>query len=60
MEKYKAKLVVKGYHQIEGIDYIESFSLIMKLVIVKGFLILSTIKSWPIHQIDINNAYMNF
>ena len=35
VKKYKAKLVAKGYSQIEGVDYDEIFSLVTKLTSIR-------------------------
>ena len=40
VERYKARLDAKGYTQQEGLDYIEAFSPIAKMVIIKLFLAL--------------------
>ena len=41
VERYKTRLVAKGYTQKEGLDYIETFSPVAKMVIVKLFLALA-------------------
>lgn len=42
-ERYKAHLMAKGYTQQEDIDYLETFSLVAKLVTVEVFLTLVAI-----------------
>ena len=59
VDRYKACLVAKGYHPIEGVDYFDSFSPVAKSVIVRLFLVMATALSRPIHQLDINNAFLH-
>ncbi|KAL0427180.1 UNVERIFIED_CONTAM: Retrovirus-related Pol polyprotein from transposon RE2 [Sesamum latifolium] len=53
-----ARLVAKGYNQIEGVDYFESFLPVAKVVTIRIFFSIVAARSWPIQQVDINNAFL--
>ncbi|XP_075645624.1 uncharacterized protein LOC142616716 [Castanea sativa] len=46
VERYKVRLVAKGFTQKEGLDYIETFSLVAKLVTVKCLLAVAVVQGW--------------
>ncbi|KAL0427908.1 UNVERIFIED_CONTAM: Retrovirus-related Pol polyprotein from transposon RE1, partial [Sesamum latifolium] len=52
-------VVARGYNQVEGVDYVDNFSLVAKAVTVRIFLDIVSAYSWPIQQLDINNAFLH-
>ena len=57
VESYKARLVDKGQRYKEGLDYHESFALIVKPILVHYFLALASIKRWKLHELDVHNMF---
>lgn len=59
MGRLKERLVAKGYTQTYGINYQETFTLVVKMNTIRVFLSLEAIKDWSLHQIDVKNAFLN-
>ena len=59
IERYKTRLVAKGYTQTYGIDYQETFSLVAKLNIVRVLSSLAVNLDWPLHQFDVKKAFLH-
>ncbi|KAI9201633.1 hypothetical protein LWI28_026451 [Acer negundo] len=59
VEKYKARLVVKGFTQMYGINYEETFAPVAKLNTIWILLSLAASLDWKLHELDVKNAFLN-
>ena len=59
IDKYKACLVTKGYTQIEGLDYMDTFTPITKFTTIQSLLALAAQHNLEVHQVDVKAAFLN-
>ena len=59
INRHKARLVAKGFHQQPGIDFGETYCLVVKPTTICPILSLAIFASWPIRQIDVQNAFLH-
>ena len=59
VEKYKARFVARGFSQIEGINYEETFAPVARYSSIQTILALSAHMGWHIHQMDVKIAFLN-
>ena len=57
IERHKSQFVVRGFDQIKDKDFKHTFSPVAKLPTVRILIALATQKGWPLHQLDIDNAF---
>eukprot|EP00253_Pinus_taeda_P028319 PITA_28319 len=59
VEKYKARFFARGFSQIEGIDYEETFAPVARYSSIRTILALSAQMGWHIHQMDVKTMFLN-
>lgn len=50
--------MILGNTQVEGLDYIETFAPIAKIVTVRTLLSMAVARKWEIHQMDVHNTFL--
>ena len=59
VERYKARYVAKGYSQVEGVDYNETFAPVVKYKSLRVLLALAAIYDLELVQMDVQTAFLN-
>nr|CCI55335.1 PH01B019A14.4 [Phyllostachys edulis] len=59
LERYKARLVARGFQQEYGHDYDEIFAHVAHMTTVRILLAVASVRAWSISQLDVNNIFLN-
>ncbi|GKE51760.1 zinc finger, CCHC-type containing protein [Tanacetum coccineum] len=59
IDKFKARLVIQGFRQKEGIDYFDTYTPVARITTIRLLLALAAIHNLVIHQMDVKTAFLN-
>ena len=59
INRYKARLVAKGFNQQPSIDFVDTFSLVVKHTTNRMVLALATTYNWLLCQLDVECAFLH-
>ena len=59
IDKYKARLVVKGYSQVQGVNYDDTYSPVTHLSSLRTILAITTRNDWNVKVFDFHLAFLN-
>ncbi|GJX56010.1 zinc finger, CCHC-type containing protein [Tanacetum coccineum] len=60
IDKYKARLVIQGFRQKEGIDFFDTYAPVARISTIRLLLALAAIHDLVIHQMDMKTAFLEF
>src|SRR5580765_1363923 len=59
VDKYKARLVARGFTQVYGVDYYETYAPVARLASFRMLLAMANRNRWPADSFDFDSAYLN-
>jgi hypothetical protein len=57
--RHKARLVIRGFEQVAGIDFDETYAPVAKLTTLRYMLCQAALKGWKIDHLDVVTAFLN-
>jgi hypothetical protein len=59
IEKYKVRFVARGFSQVEGVDYDETFAPIAQYTSIHSIIALAASMGWKLHKMDVKTTFLN-
>ena len=59
MERYKARLVIKGFTQKFGVDFFYTYSPVTKIATIRTLFALASSHNLIVYQMDVKTAFLN-
>ena len=59
IERFKARLVVRGFTQKKDIDYFDTYSPVTKISTIRTLIAIAAIHGLVVHQMDVKTAFLN-
>ncbi|GJZ55959.1 zinc finger, CCHC-type containing protein [Tanacetum coccineum] len=59
IDKFKARLVIQSFRQMEWIDYFDTYALVARITTIRLLLVLAAIQNLVIYQMDVKTAFLN-
>ncbi|GJS80735.1 retrovirus-related pol polyprotein from transposon TNT 1-94 [Tanacetum coccineum] len=60
VDKYKARVVIQGFRQREGLDYFDTYSPVTRITSIRMILAIAALRrNLEIHQMDVKTAFSN-
>ena len=59
IDKYKERLVIKGYKQIEGLNYFDIYSLVTRINSIRMVPVIVALRNLEVHQMDVKIVFLN-
>ncbi|GKA19098.1 putative RNA-directed DNA polymerase [Tanacetum coccineum] len=59
IDKYKARLVIKGFRQRGGLEFFDTYSPVTRITSIRMILAIAALKNLEIHLMDVKTAFLN-
>ena len=59
VDRYKARLVAQGFSQVQGLDYSEVFSPVVRYAGFRSLLAFANVNDLEVHQMDVTTAFLH-
>ncbi|XP_073132492.1 uncharacterized protein [Henckelia pumila] len=59
IDKYKVRLVIKGYSQREGLDYFDTYSPVTRITSIRVILAIDALRNLEVYQMDVKTTFLN-